>query len=323
MKLPKVILINLLLISAVFLVLEYFVYKEELKISPDYFPFLYPYYTLDANKKWDVTFDDILHRRIKNDEPGFRPVYINSGIDIKKPGVILFGCSFAYGSHLKDNETLSYFLSKYAERIVYNRAFSGWGTQGMLYQTEKPDFVSSLKYSIMPKNAQKPDFNNIEYAVYVYMGDHLRRLFMSCIYFDDKLLFYKYNKKTGRLERKSNFDNFYWHSYLSRRIYRINKAKTAFNHDACAFLLKHIKQSSENLKQMLPETKFIVFVYDDDESIKYIEKELNDAGIEVIYLSKLSNTNFHTEEYNIPGFGHPNAKAWEAVSKLLVKKLNL
>jgi len=321
-KLPKIILINLLLIPAVFFICEYNVYKEELKTSPDYFPFLYPYYTLDANKKWNDTFKDILHRSIKSDEPGFRPAYINNA-DIKKAGVILFGCSFAYGSHLKDNETLSYFLSKYSKRIVYNRAFSGWGTQGMLYQTEKPDFVSSLKYSIMPENTEKPDFNNIEYAVYVYMGDHLRRQFISCMYFDDKLLFYKYNKKTDRLERKSNFDNLYWHSYLWRRIYRINKTKTAFNHDACTFLLKHIKQSSENLKRVLPETKFIVFVYDDDESIKYIEKELNDAGIDVIYLSRLSNINFGSEEYNIPGFGHPNTKAWDAVSKLLAAKLNL
>ena len=61
----------------------------------------------------------------------------------KKP-IVLFGCSFAAGSGLKDDETLSARISQLTNRSVYNRGDEGLGPQMMLYQLQTKKIKHSL-----------------------------------------------------------------------------------------------------------------------------------------------------------------------------------
>lgn len=323
MKILKIILINIFIIFIILFIFEIKIYKQELKSADNFFKFTYPYSFINTNRLWDITYDKILKNEIKEDETGFRITEVDKNINIKKAGIIIFGCSFAYGSKLGNKDTISYYLSKYTKRPVYNRAFSGWGIQGMLYQLEKNDFVKSLKYNIKSNTEKDIDYNNIQYVIYIFIDDHLRRLVIPCSFFDNKFLFYKKNSKTNLLERKSNIYNMYWHSYIWRKLYR-NKFEKSFSsriYDELLYL--HFKQSNLQIKKLFPNAKFIILVYNGDNIIKRIENNLNNENIEVLYLSDLSNIDFSSDKYSIIGFNHPTGKAWETVSKLLVDKLNL
>ena len=323
MKIFKILLANILLVFIVLFVFEFYVYKTELKAGSDYFPFLYPYYTHNLNKKWDDTYVKILKNEVKEIESGFRRTKIDESIDLNKSGILLFGCSFAYGAQLEDNETLSYYLSKYSKRPVYNRAFSGWGIQGMLYQLNLPDFIASLKYNITPDSTIEPDYNNIDYVIYVFIGDHARRQLIPCCYFDNKFLFYNQDKNKENLIRKGELSNLYWHSYILRKSYRNRISNIFYDDKSVDLFYRHLKASGDKIKELFPQAKFTVLAFDGNDFMKKVEDKLNDENISILYLSDLSDIDFYSGEYVIPDFEHPTGKSWDVISKLLIEKLNL
>lgn len=77
---------------------------------------------LDYGKKLQTFNDTYEQRNYFSVENRYKTV----GSKNKKP-VVIFGCSFAYGEYLKDNQTFGYKLSKQTGRTVYNFAYSGWG----------------------------------------------------------------------------------------------------------------------------------------------------------------------------------------------------
>lgn len=233
--------------------------------------------------------------------------------------IFLFGCSYTYGAWLKENETLSFKLQKYTNNIVINRAFSGWGIHHMLFQLRRNDFSSSFNQLDNIINQ-----SDIKYVIYIFIDDHVRRLYIPCSYFDDKFIFYELGKNIALFE-KNNIDYFYWHSYILRSLYRnyIEKKIIDYNFDVQNFVLAHFIESNNIIRKNFPNAKFVIFVYDGDDKIKQIEKSLKDKDIEIIYLSELSSIDFKEKEYIIDDANHPSAKAWDIIVPLLVKKLNL
>lgn len=75
---------------------------------------------LDYGKKLQTFNDTYEQRNYFSDENRYKTV----GSKNKKP-VVIFGCSFAYGEYLNDNQTFGYKLSKQTGRTVYNFAYSG------------------------------------------------------------------------------------------------------------------------------------------------------------------------------------------------------
>ena len=83
------------------------------------------YIMYKINDKPELVIDDVfLNKKID---------YINvtprkpDNENFKNPPILLFGCSFAYGEYLAQNQTFSYKLSKLLNSPVYNRAIPGFG----------------------------------------------------------------------------------------------------------------------------------------------------------------------------------------------------
>ncbi len=326
-RLYKLIFINILLIFTVFILLEFITYKFELKKvqrenSPA-FNFLYSYYT-NTKANWINTYKKIEKNEIRGIETGFRmsqlppPAHTTEN----KGTILLFGCSFTYGAWLNEFDTFSYRLQHYTNRLVLNRGFSGWGPAGMLYQLRLSDLKNSLCFNL---KSTLCNYGDVEYVIYTFIADHVRRNYVKCAFFDDKYMFYKYDKKSNSLVEKSNFDNFYYHSYILRKLYfdKVYRMVNEYNNDVKQFTILHFTQSHKLIKQLFPHAKFIVFVYDGDNYIKPIQKELEADGISIIYLTDLSKIDFSKAEYKLIDGQHPNAKAWEIIVPLLAKKLNL
>ena len=79
----------------------------------------------------------------------------------------------------------------------------------------------------------------------------------------------------------------------------------------------------KSLQKQIKDVEFTIFVYDGDNQIREIEDILTNNGIKIVYLSELSNENFNSEKYQLINDFHPNALAWEVITPLIIKKLNL
>lgn len=232
---------------------------------------------------------------------------------------MIFGRSFAYGVWLRETETFSFKLQLFTNNIVINRAFSGWGIQHMLFQLRKNDFSHSFSYL-----NNKISNDDIKIVIYVFIDDHVRRLYVPCSFFDDKFIFYKLNKSSELFE-KNNLNYLYWYSYISRSLYRnyIDKKIINYDIDVQNFVLTHFLESNSLIKKNFPNAKFVIFVYDGDDKIKKIEKGLKNQDIEIIYLSELTPIDLKKQEYIVDFFNHPNSNVWDIIVPLLAKKLNL
>lgn len=231
--------------------------------------------------------------------------------------VLLYGCSFVWGAGLNDDETFSYHIKNITKRPVYNRGLLGFGIQHMLYMLRNN--VDLMK--------QNEDFKNPEYIIYTFMEDHLYRLYKFNDYFDICLMFYKYNNdKTGLVEFTEK-DILYWHSYILRNMKMFRDdglfGSNYIKDEAKNFLKMHFIASHNAIKEKFPGSSFIIFVYDGDIYIKSIEQELKSDGINIVYLSDLSNTNFKDPQYLIEDGLHPSGKAWKEITPLLTDKLKL
>ena len=245
-----------------------------------------------------------------------RPV----GLDYKDKPIILFGCSFAWGARLHENQTFHYKLSQLTKRPVYNRAISGWGVQHMLYQLKRNDF-----YEEMPEP---------EYVIFLYISNHISRLYKyNFIYNSFRKYSYnylKYNEKNGELfiERRCQFVPFsrIWNHYILRYIAQLSENNKMKSFD---LLEKHLLESKYEIEKYWPNTKFIILNYECDNEYNNlpdildrnnIKRLLND-GFYVISTSDLTDISLDVN-YNLDeNDSHPNEAAWNLITPLFVEKL--
>lgn len=247
------------------------------------------------------------------------------GLNSKKPPVVIFGCSYAYGFELDKEQTVSYKLAHAANRPVYNRAVTGWGIQHMLYQTKIPLF-----YEQVPEP---------EYAIFIMMYDHFRRLY--CKSFSSGHLLYeerylRYKDKDGILTeigkpKIKNAADFI--RYLKNRLYITNKLRTIYlnkvilnpkNHNEYFnFAIKHFVQSRAEMQKHWKNTKYVILLYDNIDNQDLFVKSLQENGFTVISLPELTNTDLNSSKYKLPDDSHPNGAAWDLTVPLLVKELKL
>ena len=236
----------------------------------------------------------------------------------KKP-ILIFGCSFAYGFHLKKEQIFSYKLSHLIKRTVYNQAFTGWGIQHMLYQTRMEKLYKKIK---------EP-----EYVIYIYIDDHLKRLYYNNfgtynLLSDNFNL--RYKEKNGKLERLQS-NNFLVNQikrlYISGRIQQYYVKYFVLrksNKKSCTdFALKHFIEAKEEMQKHWKDTKFVIFSYFYfDEEEKIMASKLKENGFIVFDSSELTKENIFSKDYMFED-SHPNEKAWDLLTPLIVKKLEL
>ena len=132
----KRILTNILLIFFVFGIVEYAAFvktKNENMIFKSQADKLEANNTVNYRTKYTILKD--FNTTI------YRNSFISEKTD-KKP-VIWFGCSFAEGAGLEDNQTPCYKISQLTGRSCINRSKGATGTQFMYYQLLNPDFIKA------------------------------------------------------------------------------------------------------------------------------------------------------------------------------------
>lgn len=238
------------------------------------------------------------------------------GLEYNNKPIVIFGCSYAYGYNLSKEQTFSYKLANTTMRPVYNRAWTGWSIQHMLYQTRLEKFY---------KQIPEP-----EYVIYVYLNDHLRRLYLMSfaawnILAEEQNL--RYKEKDGHLiqiQNKNPLLRQIKRLYLTNELHRMYVEKYILkNHKKCYdFALKHFIESKNEMQKHWKNTKYIILFYNDTSDNKVFKTNLEKNGFIIIDSSDLTDRNLKDEAYMMPN-EHPTEAAWDLLVSPIVKELNL
>lgn len=299
----KVLLINLILIIICLAALELFCIN--VKRLEDNYGNNYKYTFINYLKK-EMSFYKKIFSFEYYDKNQFRKPELTGSTHT----IILIGCSFTYGKALRDDETFSYKLSKYTGYNVYNFGIDGASPREMLYIAQK----------------MQANKINADYVIYTFITDQKPRLYSRVYRYaspafvlgnDGKTL--KYSRLNSLLENISRFN------YYIRRYFAYKKHKNESFKLFCSYMLEINREIKRKISD---KTQFIILVYNDDaydftENSVYV-KRLKAAGINIIKLPDIINTNLNSVEYQVaPNDFHPNAKAWDIVVPVLVEQLKL
>ena len=193
----KKIAITILFSVAVFFVIDFTAYTTDwliIKAEHDKFGTYAPSY------KYTLLLDEDPFSYIV-DKNSFRKP---SNEKSKNPPIYIFGCSFAYGEKLNDNETFGAKLAEITNRPVYTFAYPGFSVQHMLYQLDNMDFSKYPK----PKT-----------IIYIYISDQMRRLMTDFNQPVQNVQYPRYELKNGDLKFKEKIKFSYVNFYCLRKIY--------------------------------------------------------------------------------------------------------
>lgn len=236
----------------------------------------------------------------------YRPSTINETSN-KKP-IIWFGCSFAEGAGLEDEEIPCNKISKLTNRSCINKAKGATGTQFMYY--------------LLKQNNFKQENPEADFIIYTFTWNHLQRIHnyqVNPLIYMHNLRYVIKNDKLKEINPK--FNPFY-SSYLVRRILNWKVFKDGVNESHNYRLFNKIILESYNLsKTYYPNAKFILLEFPEandfqnnfisDTEIKLLES----YGITVVKVTDLipKNINFKESKYWIKDGIHPNAQLWDIV----------
>ncbi len=293
MKIFKVIFINLLVLILLFSLSEFFLFKQYQITRPDL----------------EYKIEKVPYENLVKTPGRFRKA---SGLNYKKQPIIIFGCSYAYGEFLDDEDTISAKLSKLSKRPVYNYAIKGKGLQNTLFIVQNKLYDTNIK--------------NPKYAIYIMMSDQIRRLYTN-VCPDDYVgqPIYKFNKlgepviKSSYYPRYRQFYSFY---YLNNLVYKYILEKQFNRHNR--YVTLYFEQIQRQLKEQFPDIKFIILMFGDKTNFGLDMSRLKDDGFTVISTEELTGINFFEKKYQISEKDiHPNSEVWEIVASKLVEKYKL
>lgn len=311
----KVLVINILSIVVVLFSFEAYLYhiaceRERLYSGESYVPSRYSF----IMKSFDNVYEYVKIHKMRKPE----------GLKYSKKPIILFGCSFAYGDSLNNNQTLSYKLSHLTKRPVYNRASGGWGVQHMLYQSRRRDFYKEVK--------------DPEYIIYVFIGEQVFRLEKRIFWQPSNDLYLRYKEKNADLiEVKSPWSAF-WFLYIMKNYFENVEEKNyrdSVNIDKkFDFMKLHFIKSKIELQKHYPKAKFVILKYREiypGEGMctqLYMDinrwQELEKEGFIVIDTKDFVGNSLCSYNYTLSKQDtHPNEKAWDLIVPALAKRLNL
>lgn len=303
----NIILVNIIAVILIIFLMNFLFYAVQYnriyaeinlkKIYKHYIEFL----------KRDISYQDTYNDTITAED--FRKT---ENINSKNGNIIIFGCSYAAGLFLKDNQTLSYKLGRLTDKAVYNRAKSGWGVQHTLFQLKNNDF-----YSIVP---------NADYIIYVYISNHLHRLKTPVDAANNSCysVFYKIKNNKFILKKRNFFtDKIVIHHYIYNKLVWnfLNRIKKFNLYEAKLFNKYIIEAKNEAEKRWGKNIKFIIVLYNHLEN-KELEEELRSQGFYLLtsddFKIDLNQTEYQISQKNM----HPNEAAWDIVAPLIADKIN-
>ena len=309
-KILKIILVNLLFLIILSIGFEAFFYIKDTDFFGEKYGVKHSlkdiHFTF-KKEKFENKFNTDFKREMR------KPVGLNNK---KKKPVLFLGCSYAYGQFLKDEDTISYKISKKTKRPVYNWACPAWGVQHAYYIVQN-----------MPKIEPEP-----EYVFYIFMNDHLRRMFINC-FREDYAENLQYKMKDGKLEKIDNRFNIFDNSYFLvnlKNFFVFFYKKSEYSQK---LFINYIYNLNNEVKNIYPNSKFVVLMFDKNEKNKKwklpykLMNKLKEDGIEVVILNDITGIDFSDDKYRLPkesdSFRHPNGLTWDVVSDALIKEFAL
>ena len=269
--------------------------------------------TFQEIKQNGYTFSKHLKNTIesyKNDKyiniKDIRPISIPR-TKVNKQPLAVMGCSYAYGLHLRNEETLSAKLSELTNRTVINLGINGASPREILYIFSNENIFKQLFKNEL----------DIEYVFYPYISHHRFRLYNQTVTFSSSPCFRKVNNKLefyeqNKLIRSSQL----YKKFMELKYYTIKRK------ESLDLMFLYLKEINKEMKKRLPNATFVLLLYEDylNEDWSELEKD----GIIVINIEKLANIHTKDPQYTQSETDpHPNAKAWEIITPALVKELNL
>lgn len=235
---------------------------------------------------------------ILNKEVFRKPININSPLQ----PIYIFGCSFAYGHYLKNEETFGAQLAKLTEKPVYNFASPGWSIQHFLFLLQNLDFP------------QRPP----EYIFYIYMTDHIRRMNAKWFSAIDSDVYLTYKNQKGKLTLYTPFS----YMYIYRKITALNNTQKSNDikrkKENFAKFSYYIDKIQQEIQNKWKSSKFIIIVYDDYHN--YDWSSIEQKGIQVIkayeYID-INDTKYIRKDL------HPTAEAWNILTPLIIKEAGI
>ena len=306
------ILINVLILIILLLFLDFIAfYLWRASFDKSYKTNLLKYISSSVEMYRDIGHSPFINKEKLGDvlinSENYRPVENPDA----EPVIVIFGCSFAYGAWLGDDETFSHLLAKETGYKVINRAVGAGSVQHMLYQLENENF-----YKIIPK---------ADYVIYVYMYDQIKRTYLPNIHWNRTVYYKKTKDNNLNLKKFSiNYANNSIIGYFAAWI--CEKFGIASEKDLDFYFL-HITQSIENIKKHWGnDTKVILLYYpygnDNKDDEKYVY-DLEKQGVIVVKTEYFSSNDYVDLKYKIsPDDFHPNKLAWEEITPLFVKYMN-
>lgn len=300
-KIGKIITINLLVFTALFFIFDIGCYVKDLTYNYRSYPFKTPITFIKAYLR--------TYKRIFYSQQNYETLFIDGkgyathfrqpmNTDSEKSPILIMGCSFAYGSFLKPEESFMGKLAKLTGRPIYNRALSARGANEMLFQLSSDKF-----YSKVPKP---------EWFIYVFIPDQIRRTQIPCSV-DDIGIYY--NRKT---EVMPNFN--------IPTIYTFRDKINYYEHGKYIMyyieIMKNIK--AQAVKHWGDDVKF-AFIFYAEESIMnpVIKKSMLDEGFIFLPVYELTPINLMTKEYRTEDNIHPSESAWDILTPRIIEKLGL
>lgn len=289
-KLKKIILINLAIITIIIIAIESILYAITMqqykndKIKPSY---------------------NLFKGGFKYQE---EKIYFRKpcGLNYKKAPIIIYGCSFAYGGQIEENEHIGYILSKLTKRPVYNFGMSGIGLQYALNVIQNQEKIEP-----------KPEF-----LIYVFVNDQARRMYMKCFdLFPIDIL--EYVEKDGKFIPQKNYFAFLKNTLIYQNLYYNFVYKKKTDDEKFELMKKYLYYIKKEAEEKYPGIKFVFINYDGKvkEYIDLNEERLNEIrkmDIDVIDIE--SKFDLRKKEYHVSDSdSHPSAKAWREITPYIVK----
>ncbi len=316
-KLLKIFFINILILLILLLTAEIATYiVADLLYVKNAKLYKLPIEESELFYKFNIkTFDEYYYAEIKNENK------IPVGLKYKKPPIVIFGCSYAYGTRLKDDQNFGYKLSTLTKRPVYNYSVVGGGIQHMLYLLRNPEFY---KYTPEP-----------ECIVFVFVPSlHIDRLYKYSFYLWSKTLYLRYKYSNNSLVQVKEFPKIIRSLYIVKAFYNFKNRRIIegeYSRENIEFASEHFIESQQEIKKHWKNTKLIVLYYNqelDNQEIlsanKISKSILKEHGIITVDINDLSKENFAKKQYTLSEYDlHPNSKAWDVIVPKFVKTLNL
>lgn len=322
----KIIVFNLIFLLVILLCIDYLIYtkykNDYLKTieQQDLFP---PISYIENYKAEQYVTTSLFEYSKKYPLIGyFRPI---SGKEYKnKKSAIIFGCSFAHGFGLKDEQTISEKLAQKTKRTVFNFGIDGAGIQHMLKLIKHNNLYETI--NIPPEN-----------IIYIYIPEHIDRLRANLrphpMMTNGRNL--KYKIKNNALVIDNSMLDLFSKTFIVKSILyqldfkRDNKSTKNKEYNK-NLTIRIFIESKKLLQEKYPDIKFTILKYEtEDDEFEDIEpkemwKELEKEGFIIIKSSDLIGRKYkyNSKDTNEDLF-HPSEAAWDLLIPPLVEKLNL